>query len=112
MMIVPASTSCPSPRLTPSRLPALSRPFLLDEPAFLCAMASYVSLLGVVRLRAAAAFAALGFAGAAFGLADAARGFGPAGLACAELFAAAVFGFGAFAVAEGAARFAGAAARF
>src|SRR5438552_15903352 len=37
-MIVPASTCWPSPRLTPSRWPTLSRPFLLDEPAFLCAM--------------------------------------------------------------------------
>src|SRR5436189_3479136 len=37
-MIVPACTSCPSPTLTPSRWPTLSRPFFELEPAFLCAM--------------------------------------------------------------------------
>src|SRR5688572_29507204 len=59
-MIVPLRTYCPSPRLTPSRLPALSRPFLLDEPAFLCAIGYSLdsAFLAVLRRRAA------GFAGA------------------------------------------------
>src|SRR3954467_14110831 len=37
-MIEPAGTSCPSPALTPSRWPTLSRPFFELEPAFLWAM--------------------------------------------------------------------------
>src|SRR3954471_8123499 len=37
-MIEPAGTSWPSPTLTPSRWPTLSRPFFELEPAFLCAM--------------------------------------------------------------------------
>ena len=37
-MIEPADTSCPSPALTPSRWPTLSRPFFELEPAFLCAI--------------------------------------------------------------------------
>src|SRR5574338_347189 len=43
-MIVPASTCCPSPRLTPSRCPAESRPFLLLLPAFLCAISLLLRL--------------------------------------------------------------------
>ena len=39
-MIDPDVTSWPSPALTPSRWPALSRPFLTLEPAFLCAIAT------------------------------------------------------------------------
>src|SRR5688572_1714167 len=37
-IIVPASTTCPSLRLTPSRLPALSRPLRVLPIPFLCAI--------------------------------------------------------------------------
>src|SRR4029078_2314989 len=37
-MIVPACTAWPSPALMPSRCPTLSRPFLTEPPAFLCAI--------------------------------------------------------------------------
>src|ERR1700674_3664847 len=47
-MIEPDVTSWPSPRLTPSRWPTLSRPFLELEPAFLWAIGLLV-LLGVGR---------------------------------------------------------------
>src|SRR5713226_857366 len=36
--IVPAFTSCPPKRFTPSRCPCESRPFVDDPPPFLCAM--------------------------------------------------------------------------
>src|SRR3989337_1439371 len=47
-MIEPAGTSWPSPALTPRRWPALSRPFLTLEPAFLWAMGQSFELF-VVR---------------------------------------------------------------
>ena len=37
-MISPALTTCPPKRLTPRRLALESRPFLLEPPAFLCAI--------------------------------------------------------------------------
>src|SRR6476619_1670436 len=37
-MIVPACTAWPSPALMPSRWLTLSRPFLTEPPAFLCAI--------------------------------------------------------------------------
>src|SRR4029079_9460300 len=37
-MIAPACTAWPSPALMPSRWPTLSRPFLTEPPAFLCAI--------------------------------------------------------------------------
>src|SRR6476620_201773 len=44
--IEPAFTDWPSPTLTPSRWPTLSRLFFELEPAFLCAMSvAYVSFL-------------------------------------------------------------------
>src|SRR5687767_3851098 len=116
-MIVPERTYWPSPRFTPSRLPALSRPFLLDEPAFLCAIGySWDSALGAAGLRvrfglsSAAAFGssaalALGFAArvarfglsAASALAAAAFLAGAAFLVAAAFFAGAAFaGFSAF----------------
>src|SRR5258705_13952537 len=76
-MIEPAGTSWPSPALTPSRWPTLSRPFLTLPPAFLWAIA-YLSFGALVVFGAAfgAAFfvvlssaadaLAAGFFGAAF----------------------------------------------
>src|SRR5687767_3015186 len=97
-MIVPERTYWPSPRLTPSRCPALSRPFLLDEPAFLCAMC-YSSAVAVsaflaglrrhVAGLAAASDSALSALAPAFGLA--------AGLRVLAGFAAASFVAEAFA---------------
>src|SRR6185369_8336960 len=62
-MIAPAGTSWPSPALTPSRWPTLSRPFLTLEPAFLCAI-GYLSFFARSRvppvlLSAGLAFGAL-----------------------------------------------------
>src|SRR4051794_29008971 len=37
-MIAPAWTAWPSPAFIPSRWPTLSRPFLTEPPAFLCAI--------------------------------------------------------------------------
>src|SRR5258706_14753751 len=48
-MIAPAGTSWPSPALTPSRWPTLSRPFLTLEPAFLCAI-GYLSFFARARV--------------------------------------------------------------
>src|SRR6187401_3403925 len=89
-MIVPERTKCPSPRFTPRRLPALSRPFLLDEPAFLCAMnqSSDSAFFGVRRRGADFGFSSVP---AAF----AARVFG---FAADAAFAWVVFGFSAAAV--------------
>src|SRR5687768_17862417 len=47
-MIAPARTASPSPAFTPRRWPALSRPFLTLEPAFLWAIGQSFELL-VVR---------------------------------------------------------------
>src|SRR6476619_7238486 len=71
-MIVPEWTNCPSPRLTPRRLPALSRPFLLDEPAFLCAIGySSVSGSGVAfAFEAAGLRVRFGFGASAFAAAS------------------------------------------
>ena len=58
-MIEPAETSWPSPALTPSRWPTLSRPFLELEPAFLCAIRNpYSSFLALRGARAALALSA------------------------------------------------------
>src|SRR5680860_943742 len=99
-MLVPARTYWPSPRFTPSRLPALSRPFLLDEPAFLCAMGySFDSAFLAGLRRRVAGF--VGFlAGSAFADADFV-----AALAAVRAFAgafAAAFAAGAFGAAAGA----------
>src|ERR671915_1534136 len=76
-MIVPDRTNWPSPRLTPSRLPALSRPFLLDEPAFLCAICySFASSFFAVGLRRVVARVAGALPVSAFGF-----DFAPADLA-------------------------------
>src|SRR5262245_6835739 len=50
-MIEPAVTVWPSPALTPSRWPTLSRPFFELEPAFLWAMLLLVLLRGAAALR-------------------------------------------------------------
>src|SRR6187551_3592063 len=88
-MIVPERTKCPSPRFTPRRLPALSRPFLLDEPAFLCAMnqSSDSAFFGVRRRGA-------GFGFSSVPAAFAARVFG---FAADAAFAGVAFGFSAVA---------------
>src|SRR5688500_1565423 len=95
-MIVPDRTYWPSPRLTPSRLPALSRPFLLDEPAFLCAIDYSFDSAFLAGLRRRGA----GFAGAS----SVASAFAAAGLRVR-------FGFSA-ASASGAASAFGAASTF
>src|SRR5687767_5538233 len=108
-MIVPDRTYWPSPRLTPSRLPALSRPFLLDEPAFLCAIDySWDSALGAAALRVrfglSSAAAALGLSAAAlaFGLVVRVARFGLSAVSAfaeAAFLAAAFSGLSAFAAA-------------
>src|SRR5207245_4674057 len=44
--IVPACTSCPEKRLTPSRCPWESRPLVEEPPPFLCAMEIFLSRRG------------------------------------------------------------------
>src|SRR5689334_16485284 len=68
-MIEPACTSWPSPALTPSRWPTLSRPFLELEPAFLWAMVGYSSFFALVAASAAGFFALVGFSVVASALA-------------------------------------------
>src|SRR6185437_10927576 len=49
-MISPAPTSWPPNRFTPSRWALESRPFLLDEAPFLCAISVLLRLAGAARL--------------------------------------------------------------
>src|SRR3954447_23273978 len=73
-MIEPACASWPSPALTPSRWPTLSRPFLELEPAFLWAIgySSFIASVSAVSSVCAAGLAALvGFAVAVSGFAAA-----------------------------------------
>src|SRR5258708_2648473 len=69
-MIVPACTAWPSPALMPRRWPTLSRPFLTEPPAFLCAIdrpRPYFCVFFGAAALAPAALAPAALAPAAFG---------------------------------------------